>query len=48
MVDNAFDFAPFEQEDLQAMTFYAWLKSKWAGQEAYQVLMNLLNEKKIS
>lgn len=48
MVDNAFNFAPIEQEDLQAMTFYAWLKSKWAGQGAYKVLMNLLNEKKIS
>jgi hypothetical protein len=45
MVDNAFDFAPIEQEDLQAMTFYAWLKSKWAGQGAYDVLMGMLNIK---
>ncbi len=45
MVDQSFDFQPIEQEDLQAMTFYAWLKSKWVGQKPYDVLLGLLNIK---
>ncbi|MFY0674009.1 MAG: hypothetical protein JXQ87_11415 [Bacteroidia bacterium] len=43
MVDSAFEFQPVEQEDLQAMTFYAWLKSKWVSEKPYAVLMKLLN-----
>lgn len=42
MVEEAFDWQPIEQEDLQAITFYAWLKSKWVGQKPYDVLMELL------
>ena len=45
MVDSAFEFKPIAQEDLQAMTFYAWLKSKWVGQKPYDVLMGLLKIK---
>jgi hypothetical protein len=30
---------PEEQEDLQAMTFYAWLKSKYVNRRFYEVLL---------
>lgn len=33
-----------EQEDIQAMTFYAWLKAKLSGQPYYEVLLELVNE----
>ena len=34
---------PSEQEDLQAMAFYSWLKSKLLGQNYYEVLLNVAN-----
>lgn len=33
-----------EQEDLQAMTFYAWLKSKMYKQRYYEVLIEMINK----
>ena len=33
---------PREQEDLQAMTFYSWLKSKLVGQPYYEVLLDVV------
>lgn len=35
---------PREQEDLQAMAFYAWLKSKMLRQPYYEVLLDVVNE----
>ncbi len=34
---------PSEQEDLQAMTFYAWLKSKMINESFYNVLLEIAN-----
>jgi hypothetical protein len=31
-----------EQEDIQAMTFYAWLKSKMYKQPYYEVLLEMV------
>ncbi len=42
-VDTSFDFLPSQQEDLQAIGFYAWLKSKMAKRSYYDVLIELTN-----
>ncbi len=34
---------PAEQEDLQAMAYYAWLKSKLLNQNVYDVLLDIAN-----
>lgn len=36
------EFAPFEQEDLQAMVFYAWIKSKALKQDYYTTLLKVV------
>jgi hypothetical protein len=41
-VDRTFRFLPVEQEDLQAMSFYAWLKSKMLRRDYYSVLLELV------
>ena len=41
VVEEAIDFKPFEQEDLQAMGFYAWLKSKMQNRPIYEVWLEL-------
>jgi len=41
VVEEAIDWKPFEQEDLQAMGFYAWLKSKMQNRNMYEVWMEL-------
>ncbi|MDJ1503202.1 hypothetical protein [Xanthocytophaga agilis] len=41
-VEAAFVFLPVEQEDLQAMHFYAWLKAKWLKRKYYDVLLELV------
>ena len=41
-VDRTFRFLPVEQEDLQAMSFYAWLKSKMLKRGYYAVLLELV------
>lgn len=40
-VDNTLEFLPFEEEDLQAVSFYAWLKSKMVKKNYYEVLLEL-------
>jgi len=35
--------ADSEQEDLQAMAFYAWLKAKMTNQNYYEVLLDIVN-----
>jgi hypothetical protein len=42
LVDNTFTFLPHEEEDLQAMTFYAWLKSKMLRRDFYEVLIEVV------
>ncbi|WP_439183775.1 hypothetical protein [Carboxylicivirga taeanensis] len=41
-VEASFDWIPIEQEDLHASVYYAWLKSKIVGKEAYKVLLDLV------
>jgi hypothetical protein len=36
------DFVPYEQEDIQAMAFYAWLKSKATQKDFYTTLLGLI------
>ncbi len=36
---------PSEQEDLQAMAYYAWLKGKLLNQNYYQVLLEIANKR---
>lgn len=43
-VENSFEWIPLEQEDLQAVMFYAWFKSKIVKKTAYQVLQEVLQE----
>ena len=40
-VDSSLEFLPFEEEDLQAVSFYAWLKSKMVKKGYYEVLLEL-------
>ncbi len=40
-VENTLEFLPIEKEDLQAMSYYAWLKSKMVSRPYYQVLLEL-------
>lgn len=42
-VQQSFAFIPMEREDIQAMGFYAWLKSKMVGKDYHEVLMELVN-----
>jgi hypothetical protein len=35
---------PSEQEDLQAMSYYAWLKAKMTNKEPYTVLLDIANK----
>lgn len=40
-VETALNFVPAEREDLQAMSYYAWLKSKMVSRPYYEVLLEL-------
>jgi hypothetical protein len=40
-VEATLDFLPLEKEDLQAMSYYAWLKSKMVSRPYYEVLLEL-------
>lgn len=42
-VDRSFEWNDHEMEDLQAMTFYSWLKSKMLNKKYYKVLMDVVN-----
>ena len=41
MVERSIDWRPAEEEDLQAMGFYAWLKSKMQKRDVYEVWLEL-------
>lgn len=40
---DKFEFSPFKQENIQAMAFYAYLKSKIQGVDYYETLMELVD-----
>jgi hypothetical protein len=42
-VDNTLERWPVEREDLQAMAFYCWLKSKMAKKSYYYILVETVN-----
>ena len=42
-VDASFEWLPIEEEDIQAMSFYAWLKSKMQRRPFYDVLLEILD-----
>ncbi|PSR53315.1 hypothetical protein AHMF7605_07115 [Adhaeribacter arboris] len=44
-VEENLDFLPAEQEDLHAMSYYAWLKSKMVNRDYYEVLLELANSR---
>ena len=37
-----FEFTPFKRENIQAMAFYSYLKSKVYGKDYYQTLIELV------
>ena len=41
MVESTIDWRPFSQEDIQAMGFYAWLKSKMMNRDFYSTWIEL-------
>lgn len=43
-VDATLEFAPLEREDLQAISFFSWLKSKMVNKPYYDVLLELAYE----
>jgi len=43
-VEKTLTTVPSEQEDLQAMTFYAWLKSKLIKRDFYNVLLEMVHK----
>lgn len=44
-VDNTLERWPLESEDLQAMAFYCWLKSKMLKKPYYHVLVETVNDR---
>ncbi len=42
-VDKSFLFIEAEKEDIQAMSFYGWLKSKMENRKYYEVVLELVN-----
>jgi hypothetical protein len=40
-VEQSFDWIPMQQEDLQAVMYYAWFKSKITGKDRYETLLEL-------
>jgi hypothetical protein len=43
IIEKNLTTVPAKEEDLQAMTFYAWLKSKLLKRDFYQVLLEMVN-----
>ena len=41
-VEASFDWVEIEQEDLQAVSYYAWLKSKMTKDSFYMTLLELM------
>ncbi len=46
LIDKELEFVPVEQEDLQSISFYAWLKAKIQKRRYYDVLLELTAGKK--
>ena len=44
-VKKSFYFIEAEKEDIQAMSFYGWLKAKVENRKYYEVLLELVNHK---
>ena len=42
-VERSFDWIPTEQEDIQAIGFYAWIKARMTGRTYHETLMELVN-----
>jgi len=45
-VEHSFDWVDKEREDLQAMSYYAWLKSKMTDKDFYEVIISLIQNTK--
>lgn len=43
-LEKSFTWVPFEQEDLQAVGFYAWLKGRLNNKNSYQMLLELIEQ----
>ena len=43
-IQKTMQFLSFDQEDLQAISFYAWIKSKSTGEDFYDTLLELTNK----
>ena len=41
-IDNQLDFVSYEQQDVQAMAFYAWIKAKATDNDFYPTLLGLI------
>jgi len=41
-IEKYLTVVPEEKEDLQAMTFYAWLKAKYLKRKYYDVLLEIV------
>ena len=41
LIDRELEFVPVEQEDLQSISFYAWLKARILKRRYYEVLLEL-------
>jgi hypothetical protein len=41
-VEDSFDWVGAKQEDLQAMSYYAWLKAKMLNDNYYSILLALM------
>jgi hypothetical protein len=41
-VEVSFDWVPMQQEDLQAVMYYAWFKSQMTGDDLYEILKALI------
>ncbi|MBD79813.1 MAG: hypothetical protein CL840_12940 [Crocinitomicaceae bacterium] len=46
-VEDSFEWIPFETEDIQAIAFYAWLKSKIQKRGNYEVLLELIQANQV-
>lgn len=46
MLENAFHYQPKEVEDIQAMAFYSWIKSKIYKTDFYQTVLEIVNVEK--
>jgi len=45
LVEKSFEFIEAEKEDIQAISFYGWLKAKMQRRKYYEVLLELVRQK---